>query len=267
MATSARCWFRSFRRRVTKWWGSIPTFSRAVTTGRRPSTPPALRMDLRDVTAEHLKGFDAVLHLAALSNDPLGDLNPDYTYDIKLHASVNLAKAAKQAGVRRFLFSSSCSLYGKPETDDPVDETARFGPITPYGESKIRGRAGSGASGGRRLQPDLPAKHDPLGLVSSTARRHCRQQSSRPCLHNGRSPNQERRNSVEAIGSRRGHQSCVLGSDGGSPRSRPQPSVQRGADRRELPDLDRGRHGRRDCTQRIGETKAVLGAPQFDITS
>jgi len=106
--------------------------------GPAPTDSPALRMDLRDVTAEHLEGFDAVLHLAALSNDPLGDLNPEFTYDINLHASVNLAKAAKQAGVERFLFSSSCSLYGAPATDDPVDETAAFAPVTAYAESKIK---------------------------------------------------------------------------------------------------------------------------------
>jgi nucleoside-diphosphate-sugar epimerase len=106
--------------------------------GPAPTDPPALRMDLRDVTEAHLRGFDAVLHLAALSNDPLGDLNRDYTYDINLHASVKLADAAKKAGVTRYLFSSSCSLYGAPRTDDLVDETASFAPVTPYAESKIK---------------------------------------------------------------------------------------------------------------------------------
>jgi len=106
--------------------------------GPAPADPPALRMDLRDVTEEHLRGFDAVLHLAALSNDPLGDLNPEHTYDINLHASVNLAQAAKNAGVSRYLFSSSCSLYGAPGTNDLVDETAPFAPVTAYAESKIK---------------------------------------------------------------------------------------------------------------------------------
>lgn len=102
-----------------------------------PPDPIAnLRLDLRDVTAAHLAGFDAVAHFAALSNDPLGDLNPSITYDINQHASVRLARAAKDAGVRRFLFSSSCSLYGAGG-DGLLDETAAFNPVTAYGESKI----------------------------------------------------------------------------------------------------------------------------------
>jgi nucleoside-diphosphate-sugar epimerase len=92
---------------------------------------------LRDVTAEHLRGIDAVAHLAALSNDPLGDLNPNITYDINLHASVRLAKAAKEAGASRFLFSSSCSLYGAGG-DGLLTEEAAFNPVTAYGESKIK---------------------------------------------------------------------------------------------------------------------------------
>jgi nucleoside-diphosphate-sugar epimerase len=102
-----------------------------------PDDIPELVVDLRDVTAAQLQGFDAVAHLGALSNDPLGDINPNLTYDINLHASVRLAHAAKAAGVKRFLFSSSCSLYGAGG-DGFLDETAAFNPQTPYGESKIR---------------------------------------------------------------------------------------------------------------------------------
>lgn len=101
-----------------------------------PDEIPTLRMDLRDVTAEHLRGFDAVAHLGALSNDPLGDLNAQITYDINHHASVRLARAAKASGVKRFLFSSSCSLYGAG-ADGYLKEDAAFNPVTPYGESKI----------------------------------------------------------------------------------------------------------------------------------
>jgi len=102
-----------------------------------PDEIVTLAVDLRDVTPEHCRGSDAVIHLAALSNDPLGDLNPGITYDINLHASVRLARAAKEAGVRRFLFSSSCSLYGAG-ADGYLDENAAFNPVTPYGESKVR---------------------------------------------------------------------------------------------------------------------------------
>jgi nucleoside-diphosphate-sugar epimerase len=99
--------------------------------------PPAMRKDIRDVGKEDLRGFDAVIHLAALSNDPLGDLRREITYDINYHGSVRLAQAAKDARVPRFLFSSSCSLYGAASGDQMVKEDAGFNPVTPYGESKI----------------------------------------------------------------------------------------------------------------------------------
>lgn len=95
-----------------------------------------LRKDIRDVEAADLEGIDAVVHLAALCNDPLGDLNPDLTYEINHRASVRLAELAKQAGVSRFLFSSSCSTYGAAG-DAILDENAAFHPVTAYGQSKV----------------------------------------------------------------------------------------------------------------------------------
>ncbi|MGV9664318.1 NAD-dependent epimerase/dehydratase family protein [Nocardia niigatensis] len=105
--------------------------------GAAPPAPPTLSVDLRDVTAEQLAGFDAVVHLAALSNDPLGALAPQITYDINHHASVRLARLAKAAGVRRFLYASTCSVYGAAG-DGLVTEDAPLRPLTPYAESKVR---------------------------------------------------------------------------------------------------------------------------------
>ena len=95
----------------------------------------ALRMDVRDVEVSDLEGFDAVIHLAGISNDPLGNLYPEITYAINHEASVRLAWSSKRAGVSRFLFSSSCSLYGVSD-DAFVTEEASFSPVSPYGRSK-----------------------------------------------------------------------------------------------------------------------------------
>lgn len=106
--------------------------------GAPESQPEAIRKDIRDIETADLRGFDAVVHLAAISNDPLGDLNPQCTYDINHLASVKLAECAKEAGVERFLYSSSCSVYGASSPDDVLAEDAAFNPVTPYGVSKVR---------------------------------------------------------------------------------------------------------------------------------
>jgi nucleoside-diphosphate-sugar epimerase len=98
---------------------------------------PALARDVRDVSPADLAGFDAVVHLAALSNDPLGDLDPELTLEVNHRATVTLARAAREAGVSRFLFASSCSLYGA-SGDELVTEEAPLRPLTPYAESKVR---------------------------------------------------------------------------------------------------------------------------------
>lgn len=95
-----------------------------------------INKDIRDIEQSDVEGFDAIIHLAGLSNDPLGDLNPELTYEINYKASVRLAKMAKKFGVERFIFSSSCSNYGAG-VQDWLDENSSFNPVTPYGRSKV----------------------------------------------------------------------------------------------------------------------------------
>jgi nucleoside-diphosphate-sugar epimerase len=110
---------------------------RRCTFGSWRESIHTIEKDVRELRVSDVRGFDAVIHLAALSNDPLGDLNPNLTYDINHLASVRLAALAKEAGVPRFAFASSCSNYGAAG-DQPVNEESQLNPVTAYGESKVR---------------------------------------------------------------------------------------------------------------------------------
>lgn len=116
------------------------------------ATIPAINKDVRDVTHEDIDGFDAILHLAGLSNDPLGDLNPELTYEINHQASVRMAEIAKELGVERYIFSSSCSNYGAG-VDDWLSEESAFNPVTPYGRSKVMVEQDVAKLAGDRFSP------------------------------------------------------------------------------------------------------------------
>lgn len=104
--------------------------------GPQPNGYESRTGDIRNQRPEDLEGFDAVVHLAAISNDPVGHLNPEATYSVNAYGAAHMAETAKLAGVPRFVFSSSCSLYGAAG-ESAVTENSSFNPVTPYGQSKV----------------------------------------------------------------------------------------------------------------------------------
>lgn len=126
-------------------------YERCTFTGKVPDIT-TLKMDVRDIQKHHLEGFDAVIHLAGLSNDPLGDYKPELTIEINDKASVGLAYMAKEVGIKRFLFASSCSNYGAAGADFLAEE-ASFNPVTPYGWSKVRVEAALSKMADRDFSP------------------------------------------------------------------------------------------------------------------
>ena len=137
--------------------GSV--FGEAAITGGIPNIP-YLRKDIRDIDLSDLKGVDAIVHLCALSNDPLGNLNPKVTYEINQEGSVRLAKLAKKAGIQRFVFSSSCSVYGA-SSSEIVNEESEVNPLTPYAISKVLAE--------ERIKKFADSNFCPTFLRSSTA--------------------------------------------------------------------------------------------------
>jgi nucleoside-diphosphate-sugar epimerase len=106
------------------------------TFGKQETPTPTIRKDLREIERDDLRGFDSIVHLAGICNDPMGDLNPQVTMEVNYFASLRMAEMARDAGVRRFVFSSSCSIYGG-SGDEMLDETAPVQPLTVYARSKV----------------------------------------------------------------------------------------------------------------------------------
>ncbi len=188
---------------------------------------PVVDRDLRDVRPDDLAGFDAIVHLAALSNDPVGDLNPECTYGINHRASLHLARLAKEVGVQRFLFSSSCSVYGASSPDDVLDEQATFAPITPYAESKVSVEHGLLELAGDDVQSNVPPQCDGVRRVAAPEGRRRGEQPRWLGRDHGKGRSQERRLALAPARPRRGRLPRILGDPRRAARRHPLAGLQR----------------------------------------
>lgn len=147
----------------------IAYFADCITDEQRLSRPQSeITKDVRDVDAKDLEGIDAIVHLAALSNDPMGALDSKLTEDINTGGSKRLAKAALEAGARRFVFASSCSIYGSSGTEGLVDESAKMDPLTAYAHSKVDTEAALTALIPKGLEPVFLRNATAFGLSGRT---------------------------------------------------------------------------------------------------
>ena len=163
---------------------------------------PEVTKDLRDVELEDVRGFDAIVHLGALSNDPIGNLDSGWTEEINHRASVRLAELAREAGVRRFLFSSSCIMYGMSSAD-VVDEDSPLDPQTEYARSKVMTEEAISGARDRRLLADVPPERNRVRHLAQDALRHGAERSRRPRLHDRPDHGLQRREAVAAGDPRR----------------------------------------------------------------
>ena len=155
-------------------------------------TPLTINKDLRRITRQDLEGADAVVHLAELSNDPLGQNKPAVTHQINHRGSVAIAEMAREAGIRRFVYASSCSVYGAG-TGDFVDETTPPNPQTAYAECKVLVERDVGKMAGTGFLPGLPAKRNRLRAFAAHALRYRNQRPVRPGVDHEKDRDDERR--------------------------------------------------------------------------
>ena len=143
-----------------EWFGANTLFN----LSEKNIPDKGVRKDVRDISMEDLEGIDAVIHLAGLSNDPLGEINPTLTDEINYKATVKLAELSKKAGVKRFVFASSCSIYGISASDRPIDENGRLNPLTAYAKAKADSEKGIVGLADKNFHPILMRNATVYGL-------------------------------------------------------------------------------------------------------